>query len=300
MIKIEHNSKGLASHGVSACAGCGMELCIRYVLDAVGEDTILIIPPGCSALFSGTGKETAVKVAGFQGLLENTAATASGMKAALRAKGNDHTTVLGFAGDGGTVDIGLQALSGAMERNEDIVYVCYDNEAYMNTGIQRSSSTPRFANATTSPEGFCSAGKEQNKKDLTEIMAAHNIPYVAQTTFTGNFKDFHTKANRAIYTKGPSFVNVMAPCPRGWQYPAEELAHICRMAVDTCVWPLYEIIEGEYVLNYEPSKKLPVEEFMRLQGRFGHCFKPQNEWTIEEAQSYVDEKWEKLLKKCGR
>ena len=187
-----------------------------------------------------------------------------------------------------------------MERGHDMVYFCYDNEAYMNTGIQRSSSTPRFASATTTPSGSCSVGKKQNKKDLTEIMAAHNIPYVAQTTFIGNFKDFHEKAHRAIYTEGPAFVNVMSPCPRGWQYPTEMLPAICKMAVETCVWPLYEIIDGEWHLNYMPKKKLPVEEFMKLQGRFKHCFKPGNEWTIEAAQQYVDEKWEKLLARCGK
>ena len=179
-----------------------------------------------------------------------------------------------------------------------MVYFCYDNEAYMNTGIQRSSSTPRFASATTTPAGSVSVGKKQNKKDLTEIMAAHNIPYVAQTTFLGNFKDFHEKAHRAIYTEGPAFVNVMSPCPRGWQYSTELLPEICRMAVETCVWPLYEVIEGRWHLNYMPKKKLPVTEFMKLQGRFKHCFKPGNEWTLEAAQQYVDEQWEKLLHRC--
>ena len=185
-----------------------------------------------------------------------------------------------------------------MERGHDMVYVCYDNGAYMNTGIQRSSSTPRFASATTTPTGTVSVGKKQNKKDLTEIMVAHNIPYVAQTTFLGNFKDFHEKAHRAIYTEGPAFVNVMSPCPRGWQYSTELLPEICKMAVETCVWPLYEVIEGKWHLNYMPKNKLPVTEFMKLQGRFKHCFKPGNEWTLEAAQQYVDEQWEKLLNRC--
>ena len=212
---------------------------------------------------------------------------------ALHKKGklNEAYKFITIGGDGGTYDIGFQSLSGAMERGHDMVYFCYDNEAYMNTGIQRSSSTPRFANATTTPVGTESLGKKQEKKDLTVIMAAHNIPYVAQTTFIGNFKDFHEKAHRAIYTPGPAFVNVMAPCPRGWQYSAELLPQICKMAVETCVWPLYEVVEGKWILSYEPKKKLPVEEFMRLQGRFKHCFKPGNEWTIEAAQDYVDRKW---------
>jgi len=185
-----------------------------------------------------------------------------------------------------------------MERGHDMTYFCYDNEAYMNTGIQRSSSTPRFANATTSPTGAESLGKRQNKKDLTGILAAHRIPYVAQTTFLGNFKDFHEKAHRAIYTPGPAFVNVLAPCPRGWQYSPELLPEICKLAVETCVWPLYEVVEGKWMLSYEPKKKLPVTEFMKLQGRFRHCFRPGNEWTLEAAQQSVDEQWETLLARC--
>ena len=185
-----------------------------------------------------------------------------------------------------------------MERGHDMVYVCYDNEAYMNTGIQRSSSPPRFADATTTPVGTDGYGKVQNKKNLSEIMVAHNIPYVAQTTFLGNFRDLHEKAHKAIYTKGPAFLNVMSPCPRGWRYPTEDIATICRLAVETCVWPLYEVENGEYKINYIPNKKLPVEEFMVKQGRFKHCFKPGNEWMIEAAQEYVDQKWNALLAKC--
>ena len=198
----------------------------------------------------------------------------------------------------GTADIGLQALSGAIDRNDDVLYICYDNEAYMNTGIQRSSSTPRFAKATPSPVGSAIPGKLQNKKNLTEIIAAHHVPYVAQTTFLGNFRDLYTKAQKAIYTPGPSFLNIMAPCPRGWEYPAEKLPEICKLAVETCVWPLFEVIDGVWHLSYQPKQKRPVEEYLRLQGRFRHMFKPGNEWMIEEAQRNVDENWEKLLAKC--
>ena len=203
-----------------------------------------------------------------------------------------------FGGDGGTYDIGFQSLSGAMERGHDMVYVCYDNEAYMNTGIQRSSATPRFADATTTPVGRESYGKVQNKKNLTEIMAAHNIPYAAQTTFLGDFRDLHTKSHKAIYTEGPCFLNVLSPCPRGWRYEMEDLAEICKLAVDTCVWPLYEIEDGVWRLNYEPAKKLPVERFLEKQGRFKHMFAKGNEWMIEDAQKYVDDQWEKLKNRC--
>ena len=170
----------------------------------------------------------------------------------------------------------------------------------MNTGIQRSSSTPRFAKATTSPVGTVIPGKTQNKKNLTDIIAAHNVPYVAQTTFIGNFRDLYTKAKKAIYTPGPSFLNVMSPCPRGWEYPTEKLPEICKLAVETCVWPLFEVIDGVWHLSYEPKQKRPVEEYLRMQGRFRHMFKPGNEWMIEAVQQNVDENWEKLLNRCNQ
>ncbi len=206
--------------------------------------------------------------------------------------------ILVIGGDGGTYDIGFQSLSGALERGHDFTYFCYDNNAYMNTGTQRSSATPRFAAATTTPAGADSVGKKQDQKDLTQIVVAHGVHYAAQTTLFGNMKDFHEKAHRAIYTEGPTFVNVLTPCPRGWGYPAEDLIEICKAAIDTCIWPLYEVVDGEYRLTYEPKKKLPVEEFMSRQNRFAHCFKKGNEWTIEAAQKYVDKKWEDLLAKC--
>ena len=206
--------------------------------------------------------------------------------------------LIAFGGDGGTYDIGFQSLSGAMERGHDMVYVCYDNEAYMNTGIQRSSSTPHFADTTTTPVGKVVPGKPQQKKNLTKIMVAHGVPYVAQTTFIGNFKDITEKAHKAIYTPGAAFLNVMAPCPRGWRYPSEKLMEVTKMAVETCVWPLYEVVEGKYILSYKPKNKLPVEEYLKMQGRFAHMFKPGNEWMIEEVQKEVDRNWEELLKLC--
>ncbi|MDR0595949.1 MAG: pyruvate ferredoxin oxidoreductase, partial [Clostridiales Family XIII bacterium] len=190
-------------------------------------------------------------------------------------------------------------LSGAMERGTDMVYVCYDNEAYMNTGIQRSSSTPLYADTTTTAVGSKSDGKLQYKKDLTQIMAAHHIPYVAQTTYLSNFKDIHHKSEAAIYTEGPAFLNVLAPCPRGWRYEESELMDICKAAVDSCVWPLFEVIDGEWVLNYEPKKKLPVEDYLKMQGRFKHLFKPGNEHLIEQIQDGVDRRWGELRNLCG-
>ncbi len=291
--------------GHRLCAGCGAGITCRAMMRALEPEDKAVIcnATSCLEVSSFTYPHTAWEDSYIHLAFENTSAIASGVESAIRAmkkkgKLDGNTKVLAIGGDGGTYDIGFQSLSGAMERGHDYTYFCYDNEAYMNTGTQRSSATPRFASATTTPSGTQSVGKKQNVKDLTQIIVAHNSPYVAQTTFIGNFKDFHQKAHTAIYTEGPTFVNVLCPCPRGWGYPAEMLKEICQLAVDTCVWPLYEVENGQYRLTYMPKKKLPVEEFMRPLARFKHCFKPGNEWTIEEAQKYVDEKWEALLAKC--
>ena len=291
--------------GHRLCAGCGAGITVRAVLRALDENDKAVVTnaTGCLEVSSYMYPYTAYTDSYIHCAFENAAATCGGVEAAynvLKKKGkiDDTFKFITFSGDGGTYDIGFQSLSGAMERGHDMVYVCYDNEAYMNTGIQRSSSTPRFADATTTPVVTQSYGKKQNKKDLSEILAAHNIPYVAQTTFMSNFRDLHEKAHRAIYTEGAAFLNVLSPCPRGWRFQAQDMAEICRLAVDTCVWPMYEVVEGEWRLTYMPKKKLPVEEFMAKQGRFKHCFKKGNEWMIEEAQQYVDEKWNKLLAKC--
>lgn len=291
--------------GHRLCAGCGAGIAVRGVLRALEEGDRVVVgnATGCLEVSSFIYPNTAYYDSYIHTAFENAGATMSGVEAAydvLKKKGRVQDTFkfITFGGDGGTYDIGLQSLSGAMERGHDMVYVCYDNEAYMNTGIQRSSSTPQFANATTSPAGKMIPGKPQSKKNLTEIMAAHNIPYVAQTTFLNDFRDLHEKAHKAIYTEGPCFLNVLAPCPRGWRYEAEDLAEICRLAVDTCVWPLYEIEAGEWRLTYEPRRKLPVEEFLSKQGRFRHMFRKGNEWMILKTQEYVDEQWEKLLDKC--
>ena len=303
--KKEVEKKERLGGGHRLCAGCGAGVAVRGVLRALEPEDKAVVANATSCLEVSTFMYpyTAYEDSYIHTAFENAAATLSGVEAAykvMKKKGKipDTFKFIAFGGDGGTYDIGLQSLSGAMERGHDLVYVCYDNEAYMNTGIQRSSSTPRFADATTSPVGSVSPGKIQNKKNLTEIIAAHNIPYAAQTTFIGNFKDLHEKAHKAIYTKGASFLNVLSPCPRGWRYEAEDLAEICQLAVDTCVWPLYEIEDGKWRLTYEPKRKKPVEEFLAKQGRFKHMFEPGNEWMIENTQEYVDKEWEKLLKKC--
>lgn len=291
--------------GHRLCAGCGAAVAVRGVLRALRPEDKAVITnaTSCLEVSSFLYPYTAWKDSYIHSAFENAAATAAGVETAyrvLKKKGKIDETFkfIAFGGDGGTYDIGLQSLSGAMERGHDMVYVCYDNEAYMNTGIQRSSSTPRFADATTTPAGSVVPGKPQNKKDLTQILAAHNIPYAAQTTFIGNFKDLHEKAVKAIYTEGPAFLNIMSPCPRGWRYEAQDLAEVCKLAVDSCVWPLFEVEDGVWKLTYEPRKKLPVEEYLKKQGRFRHMFKKENEWMIEEVQKHVDEKWETLLAKC--
>ena len=307
-LKKELNKPERFHAGHRLCAGCAAGIVCRGMMRAVDENDRAVIcnATGCLEVSSFQYPFTAWEDSYIHTAFENASATASGVEAAyniLKKKGklpeDAKVKILAIGGDGGTYDIGFQSLSGAFERGHDFTYFCYDNNAYMNTGTQRSSATPRFASATTTPAGKESVGKKQNQKDLTAIMVSHRSPYVAQTTLFGNLKDFHEKAHRAIYTKGPTFVNVLTPCPRGWQYPAENLIEICKAAIDTCVWPVYEVVEGEYRLTYEPARKLPVEDFMRLQGRFAHCFKPGNEWTIEAAQAYVDQKWEELLSKCS-
>ncbi len=304
-LKKEVEKKERFAGGHKLCAGCGAGVTVRAVLRALKPEDKAVITnaTSCLEVSSYMYPFTAYTESFIHSAFANAAATCSGVETAYRAlkkkgKIQDTFKFITFGGDGGTYDIGIQSLSGAMERGHDMVYVCYDNEAYMNTGIQRSSSTPRFADATTSPVGKNSPGKIQNKKNLTEIIAAHNIPYAAQTTFLGDFRDLHQKAEKAIYTEGPCFLNVLSPCPRGWRYETSDLAEICRLAVDTCVWPMYEIENGVWRLTYQPKKKLPVEEFLKKQGRFAHMFAKGNEWMIQEAQEYVDEQYEKILSRC--
>lgn len=292
--------------GHRMCAGCGAPVTVRGILRALKPEDHAVIgaATGCLEVSTFIYPYTAWQDSFIHSAFENAGATVSGAEAAyvaMKRKGkiDDTYKFIAFGGDGGTYDIGLQSLSGAMERGHDMVYVCYDNEAYMNTGIQRSSSTPKYSDTTTSPQGSVLPGKQQFKKDLTAVMAAHGIPYVAQTTLTSNFKDLYEKAEKAIYTKGPAFINAFAPCPRGWRYETPDLMLICKLAVETCVWPLYEVENGVWKLNFKPKKKLPVEEYLKPQGRFKHLFKRGNEHLIEEIQKDVDRKWEDLLRKCN-
>lgn len=291
--------------GHRLCAGCGGTIAVRNVLKALhpGDQAVIGNATGCLEVSSFTYPYTAYEDSYIHNAFENAGATLSGVETAylaLKKKGKikENYKFITFGGDGGTYDIGFQSLSGAMERGHDMVYVCYDNGAYMNTGIQRSSATPMYADTTTTPVGKHSDGKTQGRKDLAAIMAAHNIPYVAQTTFIGNMMDLYRKSEKAIYTKGPAFLNIMAPCPRGWRYESPEIINICKMAVETCYWPLFEVVDGTWNLSYRPKRKLPLEEFLKLQGRFKHLFSPGSEHLLEAFQAEVDRRWEELLNKC--
>ncbi|MGI6118219.1 MAG: thiamine pyrophosphate-dependent enzyme [Bilifractor sp.] len=311
----EHSLKNMMARperlapGHRMCAGCGATVAVRAVLRALKPEDRAVIgnATGCLEVSSYMYPYSAWEDSYIHNTFENAGATLSGVETAYRVmkrKGRlpegEHFKFITFGGDGGTYDIGFQSLSGAMERGHDMVYVCYDNGAYMNTGIQRSSATPMYADTTTTPVGKESNGKVQCRKDLASILASHNIPYVAQTTFTTDFKDIHRKADRAIYTEGPAFLNIMAPCPRGWRYEMSDLMEICRLAVETCYWPLFEVRDGKWSLSYEPKHKLPIEDFLRPQGRFKHLFKPGNEHLIEEFQDVVDRRWENLQYLCAR
>lgn len=293
--------------GHRMCAGCGGTIAVRTVLRALheGDKAVIGNATGCLEVSSFMYPYTAWEDSYMHNAFENAGATLSGIETAyhaLKKKGkiSANYKFITFGGDGGTYDIGLQSLSGAMERNHDMVYVCYDNGAYMNTGIQRSSATPMFADTTTTPVGKCSNGKMQNRKDLASIIANHDIPYVAQSTFIGTMKDLYEKSKKAIYTPGAAFLNIMSPCPRGWRYDTPDIMKICKLAVETCYWPLFEVVEGKWILNYEPKKKLPIEDFLRPQGRFKHLFKPENENLLVQYQEEVDRRWENLLYMCSK
>jgi pyruvate ferredoxin oxidoreductase beta subunit len=292
------------SEGHKMCAGCGAPPVARMILRAVKPEDHAVISgaTGCMEVSTFTYPYTSWTDSFIHTAFENAGSTLSGVEAAYKSlkrqgkiEDDKHTKFIAFGGDGGTYDIGLQSLSGAMERGHDMLYVCYDNGAYMNTGIQRSSATPKYADTTTSPAGTVVPGKSQARKDLAKIMVAHHLPYVAQTLAMNNFKDLYEKAEKAIYTEGPTFLNVLAPCPRGWGYPTEDLMQINKLAADTCYWPLYEVVDGKYKITYKPAKKLPIEEFLKPQKRFRHMFKPGNDWMIEDFQKIVDSRWEELL-----
>jgi pyruvate ferredoxin oxidoreductase beta subunit len=297
--------------GHRACAGCVPATVLRLIMKATRGPTIVTNATGCMEVSSTIYPYTSWAVPWLHTAFETAGANAAGIETALkilRKKGrikDEQVDVIALAGDGGTYDIGIQALSGAVERGHDFLYVLYDNEAYMNTGIQRSGGTPYGASTTTSQAGTVVPGKLEGKKPIADIMVAHDMPYVA-TASAYYWKDLITKVRRGIEVNGPAFLHVFAPCPRGWRSDPARSIELSRLAVETCIFPLWEAVNGEYQLStpsklfaLAPQKKKPVKDYLELQGRFRHLFTPKFGKMVNEIQSLTDTKWNRLLKKCG-
>jgi pyruvate/2-oxoacid:ferredoxin oxidoreductase beta subunit len=275
--------------GHAACPGCGLSLGMKLVFQAMGPRTIAVIVPSCAGSIGGVYPITAYGVATFHSAFEIAAPTAAGISNALKIQGKDDIQVVAFAGDGGTYDIGLQSLSGVAKNNDDIIYVCLDNEAYMNTGIQVSSATPSYAWTGTTPKG-----NPRRKKNIMEIMAAHYNPYSA-TASVGHPQDLLRKIAKAKSIRGTKFIHMIVPCPTGWRTPSDIAPELAILAVETNIFPLYEVENGKkYTINHQP-RRLPVQEYLSKQGRFKHL----NEDEIRNIQMEADEEWEKLSMKAG-
>jgi len=279
----------LMASGHLACPGCGGSLAMRLVLKTLGPKTIVALPACCWTIVAGPWPQSSLGVPLYHTAFETAASTAAGIRAALDMQGDTDTTVVAWAGDGGTFDIGLQALSGAAERNEDILYVCYDNEAYMNTGIQRSSSTPWGAWTTTTPAG---TPKSHPKKDMLAILAAHGIPYGA-TASVAFPADLVAKVKKAKAIKGTRFIHILAPCPPGWKSSDEETIQLARMAVNSRVFPLIEVEDGQRWRFSMDHPADPVAPYVRMQGRFKHLSDEQ----VKHIQEETDSRWERLVKR---
>ncbi len=278
--------------GNSSCAGCSGVLALRYTLKALGKRTIIVVPACCTSVIQGLYPNSALDIPTLNIAFASAAAAASGVEAALEARGVEDVTVLSWAGDGGTADIGIQALSGAAERGTNFLYICYDNEAYMNTGVQRSGATPYGMRTTTTP-----TGKRENKKDLPMIMAAHEIEYVA-TACPSYPKDLYDKVTKAKQIKGTRYIHMMTPCPTGWLYDGSQTIEIGRKAVMSGVWILFEIQNGRLQLTsasknlIDPSKRTPIEDYLASQGRFEGLTKKD----VDELKKWVDHQWNKYLR----
>jgi len=280
--------------GTRACAGCSMALIYRIALKALGPKTIITVPASCLTVLHGMQGFCTTKVSVLHTPFATTGASASGIVASLEDKGlADEVNVVAFAGDGGTVDIGIQSLSGAVERGTNFIYACYDNEAYMNTGVQRSGSTPPGAYTTTTPNG-----KKGYKKNMAKILEAHGIPYVA-TAISSYPLDLYEKFKNAMKIKGPKYIHILAPCPPGWGYNPKNSIEIGRLAVQTGFWPLYEVIDGRFILSkdsqrfLDPTKRKPISEYLNIQKRF----KSISDEDIENYQNYIEEQWIQIKKR---
>jgi pyruvate ferredoxin oxidoreductase beta subunit len=278
---------------------------VRTVLSTIKQPVVVVNATGCLEVATTRYPTTAWNVPWLHVAFENSAAVASGVESAQRALRRRHALPAGeevavvvFAGDGGTYDIGLQALSGALERGHRFLFVCYDNEAYMNTGVQRSGATPFAASTTTSPSGSASWGKAQQRKDMTAIAVAHHVPYVAQAAST-HWHDLSLKVERAVAAPGPAFLNVLTDCPVGWGHEPQLFAQVIGGAVDCLFWPLYEVVEGDYRMTYVPPTVLPVADWLALQGRFAHLLRPENASVVDRIQAQVEDDWDALVARCG-
>jgi len=290
-VQLEAMDRELMCSGHVGCPGCGATIAMRFMLKALGEKTVMVLPACCWSVIAGPFPQSSLKIPVIHTAFETGGATASGVRAALDMRGDEETTVVTWAGDGGTFDIGFQALSGAVERNENFIYICYDNEAYMNTGIQRSSSTP-YGAWTTTTSG--SDWKKLRKKNIVEALVAHRIPYAA-TANIAYPEDMVRKVKKAKDVKGSRFLHIYASCPTGWRIPSEMSIKIARMAVQTNIFPLYEVENGvNYTINVKPREYL-VREYFKLQGRFRHL----SEEDLDQIQAMVNEDWELLLRKAG-
>ena len=277
-------------HGHLACAGCGAAVGMRITLKALGEKTVMVFPASCWSIIPGFWPYSSLRMTAVHAGFVTGGATASGIRAALDIRGDHESLVAVWAGDGGTFDIGLQSLSGAAERNEDFIYICNDNEGYMNTGTQQSSATPWLAWTTTTP---VQRPKENPKKDIMAIMADHRIPYAATATIAYP-EDFFRKIEKAKRIRGTRFIHLLSPCPPGWKIPSELSIKISRLAVRARVFPLYEIENGRSYTLQEESHVVPIKEYLKLQGRFSHL----TEQEIERIQERVDDEWQHLLRRA--
>ncbi len=287
-VKLTIPEQEILNPGHVACQGCGATLAMRYALKALGRKTIIVLPACCWTVIDGPFPYSSAGVPLFHTAFETAASVGAGVRAALEIKGKKDINVLSWAGDGGTMDIGIQALSGAVERGDNLIYVCYDNEAYMNTGIQRSSSTPYGAWTSTTP---VKTFKKSPKKNMVEIMVAHRISYTA-TANIAYPEDFISKLQTAKKMPGTKFLQILSPCPSGWKYPSNLTVKIARLAFETCIFPLYQVTKGKYNVK-KPANKKPVSEYLRLQKRFKHLGVKE----IKKIQQNVDSSWKELLKK---
>jgi pyruvate ferredoxin oxidoreductase beta subunit len=281
--------KDLFASGHRACGGCGQALAARLVADAAGENTIACVATGCLEVFSSPYPDPSWRIPFLHSLFENSAAVASGVDAAYKALKKGPVNIIAQGGDGSTSDIGFQCISGMFERGHNVLYVCYDNEAYMNTGVQRSSFTPLGARTTTTP-----TGNKTRKKNLPVIAAEHGIPYVATATID-DFRDLQRKVKKALAIEGPKYLHVLAPCPLGWGHTGDLSVLMCRLAKQTCIFPIFEIIDGKITNVQKVPVKKPVEEYLKLQGRFRHLFKKGVPTaTVAEIQAIADQNIERF------